>query len=326
MSGLESANGLSQSLENQTLDNTLGAAFLGIVAATFLFGITTLQVYLYYHRYSHDSGINKVAVGTLWVLDCVHLLLIVHAVYYYAIKGFGNVLTLSVVVWSVKLEVTINVIIMVSVQSLYAYRVWILGGYHHAIIGYIVAGVVIGGFGLGAALAYKIFTIHTFQESQMISGVIDISLVTSTAIDFALALAMCLYLHKSRGSQSQLNSRIGTIMQYSLGSGLFTSACSLSTLFAFILVPNTWIFLGLQFLSTKFYVGSFLAMLNARQRQSESSASERPFLHAKRGTTLRFRTSTLTHSNLYSDPCHVESVSSLCPQSQSDSTEAYAYS
>lgn len=70
------------------------------------------------------------------------------------------------------------------------------------------------------------------------------------------------------------------------------------------------------------YVGSFLAMLNARQRQSESSASERPSFQAKRDTALRFRTLTgLTHSNLYLDRCQAGSFSTLCPQSQSDSTE-----
>lgn len=71
------------------------------------------------------------------------------------------------------------------------------------------------------------------------------------------------------------------------------------------------------------YVASFLAMLNARQRQSESSASERPSFQAKRDMiALRFRLSTgLTHSNLYLDRCQAESFSTSCPQSQSDSSE-----
>ncbi|KAH9477178.1 hypothetical protein JR316_0011096 [Psilocybe cubensis] len=56
-------------------------------------------------------------------------------------------------------------------------------------------------------------------------------------------------------------------MQYSLSSGLLTSACSLSAMFTFILMPNTFIFIALEFLVTQLYVGSFVAMLNARERK-----------------------------------------------------------
>ncbi|KAJ4479133.1 hypothetical protein J3R30DRAFT_3882105 [Lentinula aciculospora] len=284
---------LEGSLQSQSFDNTLGAVFIGMVGATFLFGITTLQVYLYYHHYNRDSHFHKFAVAVLWILDTTHLVLIVHAAYHYVIKGFGDAFNLAFIVWSVKVQVTINVIIILFVQSLYAYRVWILGGYHHGVLGYIVAGVVLGGFGIGVVLAYKIYTIQMFEELHTISWTIDLSLATSTAIDFTIASTMCFYLHKSRGSESQLNSRISTVMQYSLGSGLFTSACSLSTLFTYTLMPNNLIFLGLQFLSTKFYVGSFLAMLNARQHRTKN-ADGQGSSDGKPGIEFRVQTSTDT--------------------------------
>ncbi|KAJ3926495.1 MAG: hypothetical protein NXY57DRAFT_719669 [Lentinula lateritia] len=261
---------LDGSLQSQNIDNTLGAVFIGIVGATFVFGITTLQVYMYYHHYQRDSYLHKLAVAVLWILDTFHLVLIVHATYHYAVKGFGDASNMAFIVWSVKLQVTINVIIILFVQSLYAYRVWILGGYHHGVLGYVVAGVVIGGFGIGAAVAYKIYTIQMFEELHAISWTIYLSLATSTAIDFTIASTMCYYLHKSRGSESQLNSRISTVMQYSLSSGLFTS---------------------LQFLSTKFYVGSFLAMLNSRQHRNvdgQVSSSVKP------GIEFRVQMSTFT--------------------------------
>ncbi|KAJ3849383.1 hypothetical protein EV368DRAFT_67486 [Lentinula lateritia] len=225
---------LDGSLQGQTIDNTLGAVFIGIVGATFLFGITTLQVYMYYHHYQRDSFLHKLAVSVLWTLDTVHLVLIVHATYHYAVKGFGDASNMAFIVWSVKLQVTINVpsiavfplcCKLIYLSSLYAYRVWILGGYHHGVLGYVVAGVVIGGFGIGAAVAYKMifsYTIQMFEELHAISWTIYLSLATSTAIDFTIASTMCYYLHKSRGSESQLNSRISTVMQYSLSSGLFT--------------------------------------------------------------------------------------------------------
>ncbi|KAJ3841423.1 hypothetical protein F5878DRAFT_14400 [Lentinula raphanica] len=308
MSNLTSA-ATNALLQSRTIDNTLGAVFIGIIGATFLFGITTLQVYLYYHHYQGDSRLHKLAVAVLWILDTVHLVLIVHAVYHYTIKGFGDLNNLNFIVWSVKVQVTINVVIILFVQSLYAYRVWILGGYHHGVLGYI-AGVVAGGFGIGAALAYKIYTIQMFEELHTISWSIDLSLATSTAIDFTISSTMCYYLHKSRCSESwQLNSRISTVMQYSLSSGLFTSACSLSTLFTYTLMPDNLIYLSLQFLSTKFYVASFLAMLNARQHRagnSGSSTSDSP----KPAIEFRVQTTTFTDDDL---PWHETSPTSPAP-------------
>ncbi|KAF8147697.1 hypothetical protein B0H34DRAFT_279842 [Crassisporium funariophilum] len=261
------------SLAEQTLDNTVGAAFLGVVGASILFGITSLQTYWYYHAYRNDSLLHKISVAVLWTLDAFHLALTIHAVYVYMVTGFGHLPGLLHIVWSIKLQVSVNVIIILMVHSLYAVRVWLLGGYHRGVLGYLVASVVAGGFVIGIVLAYIIYTVDTYIELEKISWVITAALGISTTIDFVIAAAMCYYLRKSKGGLTRLNSRISTIIQYTLSSGLFTSACSLSAMFSYILLPNTFVFLALEFLLTKLYVGSFLAMLNARERKGAQGTS-----------------------------------------------------
>ncbi|PPQ66420.1 hypothetical protein CVT26_011289 [Gymnopilus dilepis] len=261
------------SLAHETLDNTIGAILVGIVFAAFLFGITTLQTYWYYHTYPNDSLLHKSSVAVLWTLDAFHLALVVHAVYTYTVTGFGNVLGLLDIIWSVKLQASINVIIILVVHSLYAMRVWLLGGYHRGLLGYIVALVVLGGFAIGVAFAYSIYTVHIYTDLEKVSWAINAALATATTIDFIIAGAMCYYLRKSKGSVTRLNSRISTVMQYTLSSGLFTSACSLAAMFCYILLPNTFVFLAVEFLLTKLYVGSFIAMLNARERKMEEPTS-----------------------------------------------------
>ncbi|KAF9264543.1 hypothetical protein L218DRAFT_925860 [Marasmius fiardii PR-910] len=283
----------STSLEDPTENNTLGAAFLGCVGSGILFGITCLQGYLYYHRYPKDSLLHKIAVAALWVLDAIHLALTIHAVYFYLVQNFGHPEAFTNIVWSLKLQVSFNVTIILIVQSLYAYRVWLLGGYHHGVLGYLVALVVAAGFAVGILLAYAVYTVDTFAALEHVSWAINSSLASSTAIDFTMAAAMCYYLSRSMSlGESGLNSRISTVMQYTLGSGLLTSACSLSTLFTYNLMPNNFIFLSLEFLLTRLYVGSFLAMLNARQRpQPESShktttSTALPSVHFRVSTTV----------------------------------------
>ncbi|KAJ7441112.1 hypothetical protein FB451DRAFT_1058314 [Mycena latifolia] len=262
-----------QSTLPPTLGNTLGAVFLGVVISCILFGVSTLQVYYYYHYYPHDGRLHKYSVALLWVLDATHLSLTIYSTYHYGVLGFGNLAGLQEVIWAIKLHTAINVVIVLLVQSLYAYRVWLLGGYHHGVLGYLVAGAVLGGFCIGAVLAYETYTISAWSEAAHIGWALQASFAASTSIDIVISVAMCYYLRKSKGKEWGLNSRISTLMQYTLSCGVFTSACSLACLFTFILMPTNLVFLALTYLLTRLYVNSFTAMLNARQRAAPRPAS-----------------------------------------------------
>jgi hypothetical protein len=258
------------SLQQPTLENTLGAMFLGLVGAAFLFGISTLLVYWYYHSYPQDIWTHKCSVGVLWMLDALHLAVITHALYTYAVRGFGSIFNLENLTWSIKVQGLLNVIVILVVHSLYAIRVWRLGGYHQGFLGYIVAFTVAGGSVIGIVLACRIFSVHSYKNLDNISWLIIAAFATATSIDFMIATAMCYYLRKSKGSTTRLRSRISTVMQYTVCTGLLTSACSLAGMFTYILLPSTFVFIGIEFLLTKLYVVSFFAMLNARKREGET--------------------------------------------------------
>lgn len=253
-------------LVQSTLDNTVGALFLGTVVAALLFGINIFQSYSYFHEFPNDSRLHRTSVLILFLLDAFHLLLAIRSVYAYIVTGFGDPLGLLDILWSIKLQVSVNVVVVLIVQSLYTMRVWLLAGYHGGVLGYIVVLAVASGFAVGILLACLLYTIRTYTELSKISWSINAAISVSTLIDSVIAAAMCYYLVKSKGLRPELNSRISTIIQCILGSGLLTSACSLSTLFSYNLLPKTFVFLALQFLLTKLYVGSYLAMLNARER------------------------------------------------------------
>ena len=103
-----------------TLDNTLGAFFLGVsVSSMFvasspvssflippasLFGVSSLQVYFYYHFYPDDGLLHKVAVAVLWCLDALHLSLSIYCMYHYGVSGFGNFLGLLEVITPFKVS------------------------------------------------------------------------------------------------------------------------------------------------------------------------------------------------------------------------------
>ncbi|KAJ7203168.1 hypothetical protein GGX14DRAFT_544378 [Mycena pura] len=255
------------STQAPTLDNTLGALFLGVVISSILFGVSSLQVYYYYHYYPRDSVLHRISVGVLWILDALHLSLAIFSSYHYGVRGFGHLAGLLTIIGPIKLLIAINVVIVLIVQSLYAYRVWLLGGYHHGVLGYLVAGMVLAGFAIGIVVTVKTYSIASFLQTPAIAWAVEASLAASSTIDIILSAAMCYYLRKSKGTGLALNSRISALMQYTLSCGVFTSACSVTGLFTFVLMPNNLVYLALTFLLTRLYINSFMAMMNARQRQ-----------------------------------------------------------
>jgi len=131
-----------------TLDNTIGATFLGTVFAAMLYGVTNLQVYLYFQNYRNDWRLQKISVALLWVLDTLHLSLTIAAVYHYLIDSFGSLAALQLVTWSFKLQIAVNVTIIILIQTLYAVRVWKLGRHHQRIWPILVALIVVSGYAI----------------------------------------------------------------------------------------------------------------------------------------------------------------------------------
>ncbi|GJJ13350.1 hypothetical protein Clacol_007602 [Clathrus columnatus] len=77
-----------------SFDNTLGALLIGLIVSTALFGLTTLQTYLYFINYIKDRLSLKFLVASLWILDFIHTILVTHASYHYLIVNFMNPLGL----------------------------------------------------------------------------------------------------------------------------------------------------------------------------------------------------------------------------------------
>jgi len=276
-----------------TLGNTIGATFLGTIFAAILFGITNLQVYLYFQNYPNDWHLQRISVALLWVLDAIHLSLTVAAMYHYLIDSFGSVLALQFIVWSFKLQIDVNVVIVLLVQTLYGIRVWKLGRHYKRIWPILVAVIIASGYAIGIILAVKTYNVRTFAEIERISWVIYASFTSSTAIDVVIALAMCFYLIKSKSGFSGTNNKIIAIIRMTLISGCLTTACSLAALISYAAMPDTLIFLAIEFLLTKLYINSFLAMLNARQSVRDKDTFTGGSLSISK--VMNIRTATSSH-------------------------------
>ncbi|PBK81108.1 hypothetical protein ARMGADRAFT_816148 [Armillaria gallica] len=247
-----------------SLGNTFGALFVGATIAAILFGITNIQTLIYYKKYPNDWSFYRYSVALLWVLDTAHLALSTHALYYYLIDMYGNLLgaLLGNIIWSLRLQLILKVWIVVFVQGLYAIRLWKLGLHFHKILPWFVFLAVSASVGAGIFGSYDIYRPPNLVSISSISVTIYTFYSIIITADIIIAVMMCYYLHKSRAAMhfSSAANLLLVLMQLVLVSGIATSACSLFSIVTYIAWPDTLIFIAVDFILPKLYINSLLAM------------------------------------------------------------------
>ncbi|PBK63006.1 hypothetical protein ARMSODRAFT_1024305 [Armillaria solidipes] len=260
-----------------SVGETFGACYIGSILAAILYGISNLQVVIYYKRYPNDQWVYRYSVALLWVLDTLHVILSTHAIYFYLVTMFGDFIGgLEKDLWTMKLQLSLNNFIVV----LYAIRLWKLGRYFHKTLPCFVLLAVATSLGNEIVqphkitdLAYGIRHIPNLLSVSIIKKSIYVFCSTIAATDMIIAPMMCYYLHKSRRDTifSTTAALLVRLMRLVLVSGVATSAISLSTLIAFIVWPESLIFVGIHFVLSKLYINSLLAMLNSRSKQRSTN-------------------------------------------------------
>ncbi|KAJ7786765.1 hypothetical protein B0H14DRAFT_2396202, partial [Mycena olivaceomarginata] len=82
------------------LDASLGAWLVGIIVSSVLFGVTCLQVYLYFTKHcGRDPVFLKNYVSLLLALNTFNLALVSHAFYFVTVTNFGDYGELGIPPW-----------------------------------------------------------------------------------------------------------------------------------------------------------------------------------------------------------------------------------
>lgn len=248
------------------LGNTFGALFIGVVLAAVLFGLTNVQAFIYFQAHK-SAGITffKLVVTWLWIFDALHLALTIHCVYYYLVTNYANFDVLAEIVWSLKLQLVINIFIIPTVHLLYVHRIWkVSKGRSRALPAIALTIVVVLSSGVAIPLVWAQYKVNLFKDLVGIEWSTYLSLGAATFVDFVIASSLCYLLATSRTGFSSTDSFITKLVGYTISTGCLTSICSMSIIITCAVMPTTFIFIGLQFLVTKLYVNSFIAFLNAR--------------------------------------------------------------
>ncbi|KAG6835660.1 hypothetical protein H0H93_016036 [Arthromyces matolae] len=185
----------------------------------------------------------------MWIrrlLDTSHLVLTISAMYHYLINSFGSLSALQLVFWSFKLGVAANVSDLFTVAI--------------ARLNYFKMVIIVAVQTLYAVRIWKLGR-HYQRTWPILIGVV-------VASGYAIGI--------SAKFSSPCRDALLTIYQYILVLAVKSyGVSSFAALYEmdYATMPNTLVFLGIQFLLAKLYINSFLAMLNARQALRDKDCS-----------------------------------------------------
>lgn len=255
-------------LSDINIDAKLGSAFIGCVIAGIFYGITCFQTYNYYKGRFEDSWVLDAFVYTLWVLETIHLALVMHGCYYFMVTNYDNPASMASPSWSLLVQIFVTCVTDVSIRGFFGRRVWILTAPRNRplamILVFCIGGTSLLTFSSGFAFGTKAFMLGTFAGFKKISYLLYTSLGSGVVADAFIAVSMCVLLSRSRTGLRNTDTMIDTLILYTINTSLLTTVCSAACFISYAVRPNDFIFLGIYFILSELFFNSLLASLNAR--------------------------------------------------------------
>ncbi|KAF8963156.1 hypothetical protein BDZ97DRAFT_1920048 [Flammula alnicola] len=246
------------------LDKTLGAVFIGNVVASALFGVTSLQTFIFFRGNTRDRKLFKNLIAFLWILDLVHLLFMTHGIYTYLISDFGDYEALTRPTWSLLAQVIVTCVSDVIVRCVFGRRIWLLSGHNYVLLLIITTSSILV-FSMGVAFAARGFIDGSYTRLILESWILYTALGGSVVVDGIVTTSLCMLLENIRTGFKSTDSLVNTLMLYSINTGLLTSLCATACFVTFAIWPHQFVFMGFYFALSKLHVNSLLAVLNTRE-------------------------------------------------------------
>jgi len=246
------------------LDPTYGAMLIGLLFATFFQGVLTVQAYIYFESFPNDSRKTKLLVVCVWLLDVLHLVLIADAAYHYLVSEWGNAPSLQFSTQELDLHLVIVGLATIVCQCFFLQRIWVFSGKNVIITGALLAGCLTT-LGLDVSMSIQISRVPLVSSFGNFTNEVIAVFSIGAGVDLLMALILAYYLQKGKSGFEHTNSIVSLVIQYAVATGLATSMLAIACLIAYLLRPNTFIFIAMHFSLGRLYTNALLATLNSRR-------------------------------------------------------------
>ncbi|KAG1822475.1 uncharacterized protein BJ212DRAFT_1328035 [Suillus subaureus] len=286
--------------------------YLGFAFATFLYGLTFFQTYIYFSRYSNDHTWTKVLVGALFVLDTASAGLVSDLVYDYLITMFEVRMEVIYATPAFCIQYLLSVIITLIAQLFFARRLYTVCCGPTRITSRSVSVVVL--FCAFIAFVFGLISVGQFFQQRQLSAfalppmaiVAGISQGFATIANIIIFIAMYWSLRPARYPDIPLpKGAFDNLSMLFAGRGLALIVIQMAYFGTFVASPGKPYWVAVQMVTPKVYANTVLGLLNAREVKRGVGLNEEETLsdrHDSRDdglpSALQFRSTKATQQSL----------------------------
>ncbi|KAL5484814.1 hypothetical protein ACEPAI_7456 [Sanghuangporus weigelae] len=244
--------------------------------STALWAISCLQLWFYIEKYfQSDKPWLKICTILLWILETVYLVLVLKFLYIYFVKQFGNVDFLNNLDSDIYNSAPFSPVIVALIHGFYVMRAFNLSNQNYLLAGALALLSVV-------QLVYASVYMHLVHVRPL-STTIKFERAMNVLVfitDISIALAIVILLWRRRSGFKRTEGLIKRLVALTIGTSLITGVMAILALVVAEVLPNTFIYLIIDFCISKLYYNCMLASLNARsvfRRQMDGTIEMQSF-------------------------------------------------
>lgn len=249
---------------------TLGAFEVGVLISYVLFGVTTLQTYIYFTRFADDRRALKYLVAVVWVLELAHTVCVGQALYAMTVTYYGHPDHLVRAPASLAVAMILASFVAPCVQSFFAHRIYRLssGRYRWPIpvLCWVLSFVRLGATVATSVEAYESASIADFEESW--AGLVLSVWVVGAVNDVLIAGTLVWLFARRRSEELPKRTRslrmVDKLIVWTLETGVMTSIAAVLTMICFLTLKTNYVWLAWCVVTMRLFSNALLASLNSR--------------------------------------------------------------
>ncbi|KAJ4465242.1 hypothetical protein C8J55DRAFT_552725 [Lentinula edodes] len=250
--------------------STLGFLEIGVLISGVLFGIFTMQVYIYHKNFPKDSSWLKFGlVDGMWLFELGHTICEFYALYSATVSRYGDPTVFLVFLPEVAAVPFFDGLIATLAQGFFTHRIAKFAGPPYIIpiiCSILMVCQMVASIGLTIA-ATVIAEKNIEQFLYQFKWLIVTATVFHVSIDVIVSTALVYYLLKNRSNTYRSTLvMIDKLIQWAIETGIVTSAVSISLMICILIDVNNYLWLAFYAILPKFFSNAMLANLNSRMR------------------------------------------------------------
>ncbi|KAI0033868.1 hypothetical protein K488DRAFT_84515 [Vararia minispora EC-137] len=242
--------------------------FFGCLAAFFLFGVSIVQMYIYYISYPGDSRTIKFTAYGTFVLDLIQTVVVAGHGYGTLCEQWGRPKAGAFIYWYIGPIPIVASTLALWCQAFYAWRIYQLGGWLSvaSLIMIVSLAQTGGGWAIGV-VTQSLPKVSDLHRTNMFARTI-VWLGGGALADIMIMLSMVYLLYSTRNTSFIMRRSellINRLIRLSVETGCLCAITASLELITFLALPKTSIHFVFSFMLAKVYSNTLMASLNSRR-------------------------------------------------------------